>query len=69
MIKKRIGQLGKRTRFLVDLALIPIRVLLLEGSWSIFPGDQSLNRHSSSAHFCRSDHLRPGLRSLWDFHL
>jgi hypothetical protein len=69
MIKKRIGQLGQRTRFLVDLALIPIRILLLEGSWSIFPRDPSLNLHSSSAHFPRSDHLQPGLRSLWDFHL
>ena len=69
MIKKRIGQLGQRTSFLVDLALIPIRILLLEGSWSIFPRDPSLNLHSSSAHFSRSDHLQPGLRSLWDFHL
>jgi len=69
MIKKRIGQLGQRTSFLIDLALIPLRILLLEGSWSIFPRDPSLNRHSSSAHFSRSDHLQPGLRSLWDFHL
>jgi rhodanese-related sulfurtransferase len=53
----------------VDLALIPLRILLLEGSWSIFPRDPSLNRHSSSAHFSRSDHLQPGLHSLWDFHL
>ena len=69
MIKKRVGKLGQATRFLVDLALIPIRILLLDDYWSIFPRDPSLNLHSSSARFSRSDGLQPGLRSLWDFHL
>ena len=69
MIKQDMGQLDQTMRFIVDLALIPIRILLLEGSWSIFPRDPSLNLHSSSAHFSRSDHLQSGLHSLWDFHL
>jgi hypothetical protein len=69
MIKKNTGQLDQPMRSIVELALIPIRILLIEGSWCIFPRDPSLNLHSSSAHFSRSDHLQPGLRSLWDFHL
>ena len=37
MIKKSIGQLGQGTRFLVDLALTPIRILLLEGkAWTFY---------------------------------
>jgi hypothetical protein len=69
MIKKNMGELDQPVRFIVELALIPIRILLIEGSWCIFPRYPSLKLHSSSTHFSRSDHLQPGLRSLWDFHL
>jgi hypothetical protein len=69
MSNKKMAQPEQFMRFLVELALMPLRILLLEGSWSIFPKDPSLNHHRAGTHGSKSDRLQPGLSSLWDFHL
>jgi hypothetical protein len=69
MSNKKMAQPEQFMRFLVELALMPLRILLLEGSWSIFPKDPSLNYNRAGAHGSRYDRLQPGLSSLWDFHL